>query len=67
MYVIQNIETGKFVSRHGSYHSYTYKIMEAQVYHSQAAAEKDRCVENERVVSVEDYMAGNVRPPGGNN
>lgn len=50
-YVIQNVDTGKYVSRPGSNHSYTKYLQEARVFPTQGSAHRDACG-NERVLSL---------------
>lgn len=45
-----------FVARPGSEHSYTRSLQNARVFASEAEAERDRCVESERVMTVEEAM-----------
>lgn len=53
MYVIQK-DTGEFVTPPGSEHSYTRDLQKARIYPTRESA--DVCVENERVVAVEDLL-----------
>lgn len=56
-YVIQRTDQGGgYVARPGSRGSYTGKLQEARVYPTRQAAEADRCVENERVLSVDEAI-----------
>lgn len=56
MWVIKRVPDGWYVanmrkSKDG--HSYTQRLQNAQAFRSEAAAESNRCPENEVVVSVE--------------
>ena len=55
MYVIGNLDNGKFVadmrkSRDG--HSYTRDLRQAKIFDAKEKAERERCPGNEQVVSV---------------
>lgn len=56
MFVLQNTETGKFVAPPGQDKSYTADLTAARVFATREAAERERCVENERVVAVCDLL-----------
>lgn len=56
-YVIVRTD-GKFVTRPGSEQSYSDKLQHARPFETREAAERERCVENERVVSVRDLIMG---------
>lgn len=56
MYVIQNIDTGKYVTRPGSAYSYSKRLEDAQVYRTREAAENSGVCSNERVCSVASLM-----------
>lgn len=43
-------QSGRYVARSGSKHSYTRKLEEAQTFPTREAAEAARCVESESVV-----------------
>lgn len=47
---------GKYVAAPGSEHSYTDKLEKARRFDSRDAAEKERCVENERVQSIDTML-----------
>lgn len=49
MFVIIRTD-GKYVSQPGSQHSYTDKLQNARVWASRESAERECCVENERVI-----------------
>ncbi len=55
VYVIQRTD-GKYVAPPGREHSYTSKLQHARKFASREAAERDLCIENERVVSLEDAV-----------
>ena len=53
MYVIIRITDGLFVSRYGMASSYTRMLQHARQWPTRETAERERCPENERVVSVD--------------
>lgn len=53
-YVIKHIETGKYVAPPGQQRSYTRKLELARKFDSLAAAEAECCVENERILTLEE-------------
>lgn len=54
-YVIKRLDQGGgYVSRPGSVHSYTKRLRDALRFNSREDAEACRCVENERVLSIEE-------------
>ncbi len=55
MFVVQNTETGAYVSRSGSAHSYTRGLETARVWQSEPEARRD-CCGNERVIRVTDLV-----------
>lgn len=55
MYVIQNTETGRYVTCPGSERSYTTKLQEARTFPTRESAKRD-CCENERIVSIKDVV-----------
>jgi hypothetical protein len=54
MYVIKN-GNGKYVSKPGSYYSYTDKIEKARIFKTKEATIDSKC-ENEYVVAVSDIL-----------
>lgn len=50
-------EDGKYVAPPGRQHSYTSKLQHARVFASREAAERDRCPENERIVSLDEVFS----------
>jgi hypothetical protein len=52
-YVLQRHEDGAFVAPRGSPASYTQDLRKARKYTTKEEAEKDRCVGNESVLTVE--------------
>jgi hypothetical protein len=57
MYVLQRTnQGGGYVARPGSLRSYTRKLQHARTFATREQAERERCPENERVVTVEDAM-----------
>ena len=55
MYVIVRTD-GKFVTPPGSERSYTTSLQKARIYPTFAAADGDRCPENETVRAVADLL-----------
>jgi len=51
-YVIQRVEDGAFVAPRGQAKSYVKGLQDARVFQSFEAAERERCIENERLLSV---------------
>ncbi len=60
MYVIVR-DDGKFVTPPGSAHSYTGKLQEAQVYTTKGEAERNACVDNERVIPLIEATTATMR------
>lgn len=59
-YIIERLDQGRgFVARPGSLRSYTQNPLEARVFTTHEAAERERC-ENEQVVSL-DELIGRAR------
>jgi hypothetical protein len=58
MYLIKNINTGKFVTPSGSEKSYTFNICVAKVFHSIAEAQSYGLCGNEIIVSLESTLGG---------
>jgi hypothetical protein len=58
MYILIRTD-GAYVSRHGSEHSYTRRLEHARTYTTREAAQRDACVENERVEELTELMKGN--------
>ena len=56
-YVLRNTDTGKYVAHPGSAHSYVVRLEEARQYPTREAAQQDACVDNERVLSLEEACA----------
>ena len=50
-------DDGQYVARPGSEHSYCGNLQDAKVFWTLAEAERNRCPENERTVSLEDIFA----------
>lgn len=57
MFVIQR-DDGAFVTPAGSEKSYTREITKARTWNDRDAADRERCVGNERVVPIEDLLQG---------
>ena len=55
MYIIQNMDTRKYVARSGSEHSYTKYLQEARTYADRESAKRD-CCGNEHPLSIEQAM-----------
>jgi hypothetical protein len=55
MYVLQHTN-GKFVAAPGGNHSYTNDIRQARRFPTRDAAQRDRCVESETIVSLESLL-----------
>jgi hypothetical protein len=58
-YVLQRMRDGAYVARPGSASSYTSWVERARIFPTREAAEREACVENERVVSVDEIFRGN--------
>ena len=58
MYVIQRVTDGAYVAPSGSPSSYVRALQAARVFGSREAAERELCVENERIVTVDSQLAG---------
>ena len=43
LYVIKNLDTGKYVARRGLGHSYTVKLNEVRLFINRAAAQAECC------------------------
>jgi len=43
LYVIKNLDTGKYVARLGLCHSYTVKLNEIRLFIDKKAAQQERC------------------------
>jgi len=56
MYLLKRIEDGRFVAKRGMANSYTFDITDIRIFATRKAAELNRCVENEVIVSLEDMM-----------
>jgi hypothetical protein len=55
VYVIQNVDTGKWVARFGSERSYTNSLQKAQTFPTREAAQP-QCCGNERIQSLEQAV-----------
>lgn len=55
MFIIKR-KDGQYVARPGAVHSYTFRLQSARVYKTLADAERDRCPENEYIITVADEM-----------
>jgi len=56
MYALQRTSDGKYVARSGSKDSYTRKLENAEIFKTQEIAEKNRCMENERIIDVQAML-----------
>jgi hypothetical protein len=52
-YFLQHVTHERYVTPPGREKSYTHMLQEAQAYWTRGEAERDRCVECERVVSAD--------------
>ena len=43
LFVVKNLDTGKYVARHGLSHSYTVKLKEVRLFINRAAAQSQCC------------------------
>jgi hypothetical protein len=43
LYVIKNLDSGKYVARKGLQHSYTTKLSEVRLFINNEAAQRERC------------------------
>lgn len=57
MFVLQHIETGKYVSRPGSAHSYTNRLEEARVFRTAEGAKQEMCRDSEVIVDLHQLFA----------
>lgn len=57
MYVLRNVDNGKYVAPSGSTNSYTERLQNARVFPTREAAQADACG-NDRVVAVRDAFGG---------
>lgn len=59
MYVIERTDQGGgYVSRQGSKSSYTPYLQQAKTWPTREAAERELCVENERILRIESVASG---------
>jgi len=58
MFLLKRISDGRFVAKRGRANSYTFDITHVRIFATRGAAERDRCVENEIIVPLEDLMKG---------
>ena len=56
MYVIQDTRTGSFVAYPGSPSSFTKDILKARQFATKESADRERCPQSERVVSVYELL-----------
>jgi hypothetical protein len=60
MYVIictQGRHAGRYVTKPGSDNSYTPNIQNAGLFKTRDAAEREKCVDNEKVVDLSDIFS----------
>ena len=56
MFVLRRTEDGKFVAPSGSKSSYVRSLQAARVFQTREAAETERCIENETIVSITSLL-----------
>lgn len=56
MFVLKRVSDGAYVAIPGAVKSYTHRLEEAQVFGSWQEAERNRCRENEYIVSLNDCL-----------
>jgi hypothetical protein len=56
MFVLIHNQTGKYVAHPGSVKSYTASLENAHLFSTADDAERDRCVESERVAPVSNLL-----------
>lgn len=56
MFMLKRIPDGLYVAEPGRDKSYTHAIKWARKFATREAAEADRCIENEQVVSLEEEI-----------
>jgi hypothetical protein len=54
--IVRTDQGGGYVAPPGSRSSYVRELQFARVFETRESAERDRCPENERVVSIDDAM-----------
>lgn len=57
-YVIRRIPDGAYVAREFLPGSYTRKLERARLFPTRAAAEHDRCPDNEEIVHINELLRG---------
>lgn len=57
MYVLVRSPDSAFVARSGLSSSYTHDLLRAKTFATVAEAERDRCLENERIVRIDSLFA----------
>jgi len=58
MFLLMRIKDGRFVAKIGNISSYTTDIWKVRIFSTREAAERNRCVENEIIVPLEELMKG---------
>lgn len=56
MYIIRRTDQGGYVAPPGSKNSYTKSALKARRFDSKEEAERNRCVENEVVINLNDLI-----------
>ena len=55
MYILQR-DDGAYVAQRGSPHSYTRKLELAEIFPTLDAAQRNQCVENERIIALGERL-----------
>jgi hypothetical protein len=58
MFLLKRIKDGLFVAKAGRRSSYTLDITNVKIFPTREAAERERCVENEIIVPLEELAKG---------
>lgn len=58
-YVLQRFADHQYVKRPGSGESYTPHLEDARLYPTREMADRDRCKDNERILSLADILGEN--------
>ena len=56
MYILKRVPDGAYVAKKGSRGSYTPYLQRARVFATIEEADRNRCVENEVIVSIESEI-----------
>ena len=60
-YVLQHIQTGKYVAPPEEEEFYTTRIENARVFRTKQEADRERCIESERIVSLGELFDSHAR------